>query len=218
MKPMVFALFALLAFCPARAADVSERLTGILLVARAELPDSSFRDSVVFVTNQSKVGPVGLIVNKPTPTPISELFPAIENLAQLDDKVYFGGPFSPDLVSFLFRAETKPAQLGVMEVFAGVYFSSNHDLLVELLRRDKPMAGLRIFRGHARWEPAQAAPERPQQPAQPRHRMDRVRRLAEERVQRPRQQQRQHQAELRVAEIRGHQSSMPRCAGTPASK
>jgi len=159
MKPMVFALFALLAFCPARAADDAKRLTGILLVARAELFDSSFRDSVVFVTNQSKVGPVGLIVNKPTPTPISELFPAIENLAQLDDKVYFGGPFSPDLVSFLFRAETKPAQLGVMEVFAGVYFSSNHDLLVELLRRDKPMAGLRIFRGHARWEPGQLEAE-----------------------------------------------------------
>jgi len=155
MQRWFCALFVVFSICAAPAADDVKRMTGILLVARAELPDPSFRDSVVFVTNQSKLGPVGVIVNKPTKIPVSRLFPEIEQLAQLDDKVHFGGPSAIDSVSLLFRADKTPVHVGVMEVFSGVYFSVNQDLLVELLRRDKPMAGLRIFLGHSSWEPGQ---------------------------------------------------------------
>jgi putative transcriptional regulator len=155
MQRWFWALFALFSFCAVPAADDVKRITGVLLVARAELPDPNFRDSVVFVTNQSKLGPVGVIVNKPTIIPVSRLFPDIEKLAQLDDKVHFGGPLATDSVSFLFRADEAPAHAGVMEVFSGVYFSVNQELLAELLRRDKPMAGLRIFLGHSSWGPGQ---------------------------------------------------------------
>src|SRR5689334_20538619 len=147
MRRLFCAVFVLFAFSAASAyaADDVKRMTGLLLVARAELPDSNFRDSVVFVTNQSGTAPVGVIVNKPTGTTVASLFPDIGTLEQLDDKVHFGGPAARDMLSFLFRADDPPTHPGVMEVFAGVYFSTNYDLLVELLHRDKPMAGLRIF-------------------------------------------------------------------------
>lgn len=47
-------------------ADDGEPLTAILLNARAELPDSNFRDSVVLVMNNIGPAPGGLIINRPT--------------------------------------------------------------------------------------------------------------------------------------------------------
>src|SRR5262245_52863722 len=50
-------------------------MTGLLLVARAELPDLDFRHSVIFVTNQSGNAPVGIIINKPTRITVSSSSP-----------------------------------------------------------------------------------------------------------------------------------------------
>lgn len=49
-------------------------MTAIFLVARSELPDPNFADSVVLVMNNLGPGPVGLIINRPTKIPVSELF------------------------------------------------------------------------------------------------------------------------------------------------
>ena len=64
----------------------------ILIVARDHLPDSNFADSIVLVMNNLGPGPFGIIINRPMPIPVSRLFPDIERLAQVRDRVYFGGP------------------------------------------------------------------------------------------------------------------------------
>ena len=138
-------------------ADNTKPLTTILLVARAELPDSNFRDSVVLVMNNIGPAPAGVIINRPTRIAVSHLFPDLERLAQLNDKLYFGGPVEIALVSFLFRADT-PLEHAT-QVLDGVYFSTNRELLRKLLGRDKPMGGLRIFIGHSGWAPGQLEAE-----------------------------------------------------------
>jgi putative transcriptional regulator len=138
-------------------ADDTKRLTAILLVARAELPDSNFKDSAVLVMNNIGPAPAGVITNRPTRIAVSRLFPDFERLAQLDDKLYFGGPVEIASVSFLFRADTPPEH--ATEVLDGVYFSTNRELLRKLLGRDKPMDGLRIFIGHSGWAPGQLEAE-----------------------------------------------------------
>jgi putative transcriptional regulator len=158
MTKLFCMLLALITSFATLAAD-AKGMTGLLLIARAEMPDSNFREAVVFVTNQSGNAPVGVIINKPSRITVASLFPDIDNLAQLDDRVHFGGPVAPDMLSFLFRADETPAHPGVMEAFPGVHFSTNYNLLVELLRRREPMAGLRIFRGHSRWDPGQLESE-----------------------------------------------------------
>src|SRR6266496_3831720 len=70
-------------------ADNAKPATTILLVARTELPDSNFKDAVVLMMNNLAPAPAGLIINRPTRIPVSELFPEVKGLAQLDDKVYF---------------------------------------------------------------------------------------------------------------------------------
>jgi len=138
-------------------ADKAKPLTTILLVARAELPDSNFKDSVVLVMNNIGPAPVGVIVNRPTRIAVSHLFPDLERLAQLNDKLYFGGPVEIAAASFLFRADTPPED--ATQVLDGVYFSTNRELLRKLLDRDKPMDGLRVFIGHSGWTPRQLAAE-----------------------------------------------------------
>ena len=93
--------------------------------------------------------PAGVIINRPTRIPVSRLFPEIEQLAHVDDKVYFGGPVQIEAVSFLFRADKTPEDAS--QVLDGVYISSNRELLHKLLSRDKPMEGLRIFVGFSGW-------------------------------------------------------------------
>src|SRR6516162_9073172 len=139
------------------AAEDTKRLTAILLVAKGELRDPNFADSVVLVMNNLGPSPVGLVVNRPTEIPVAHLFPDLKRLAPLRDKVYFGGPVDIESVWFLFRA-AKPPQHAV-QAFAGIYLSSSRELLQQLLGREKPLEGLRIYIGHSGWAPGQLEAE-----------------------------------------------------------
>lgn len=101
--------------------------------------------------------PVGIIINRPMPIPVSQLLPDLKHLAQVRDKVYFGGPVSFGSVWFLFRAPKPPEH--AIQACDGVYLSADRKLLLQLLGRDKPMDGLRIFVGHAGWAPGQLEAE-----------------------------------------------------------
>jgi len=154
------ALFALLLNSgPSWPASIPDEkpVTAILLIARDGLPDSIFADSIVLVMNNLGPAPVGIVINRPTPVPVSSLFPELERLAQVHDKVYFGGPVDFGSVWFLFRAATQPEH--AIQAFDGVYLSADRQLLLQLLGRDKPMDSLRIFVGHAGWAPGQLEAE-----------------------------------------------------------
>jgi putative transcriptional regulator len=144
------------ASCPTVAED-RKSLTAILLVARGELRDPNFADSVVLVMNNLGPAPIGLVVNRPTEIPVARLFPDLKRLAPLHDKVYFGGPVELASVWFLFRAARAPEH--AVQAFGNIYLSANRDLLLQLLGRDKPMDNLRIFIGHSGWGPGQLEAE-----------------------------------------------------------
>jgi len=139
------------------AADNAKPLTTILLVAKEEIRDPNFKGSVVLAMNNIAPAPIGVIINRPTKIAVSQLFPDVERLARLDDKVYFGGPVGLEMVSFLVRADAAPEN--ATEVVDGVYISTNRELLRKLLDRDKPMQGLRIFIGYSGWAPGQLEAE-----------------------------------------------------------
>ncbi len=139
------------------AADNAKPLTTILLVAKEEIRDPNFKGSVVLAMNNIAPAPIGVIINRPTKIAVSQLFPDVEQLAHLDDKVYFGGPVGLEMVSFLVRTDAAPEN--ATEVVDGVYISTNRELLRKLLDRDKPMEGLRIFIGYSGWAPGQLEAE-----------------------------------------------------------
>jgi putative transcriptional regulator len=149
----------LLSFGPSWPASTPDAkpLTAILLVARDDLPDSIFSDSIVLVMNNLGPAPVGIIINRPMPIPVSRLFPDLKRLAPVPDQVHFGGPLDFESVWFLFRAAKPPEH--AIQACDGVYLSADRQLLLQLLGRDKPMDSLRIFVGHAGWAPGQLEAE-----------------------------------------------------------
>lgn len=138
-------------------ADNVRPLSAILLVARAQLSDPDFKDSIVLVMNNVGPTPVGVILNRPTSARVSRLFPDLGRLAQLQDKVYFGGPVEIWSVWFLLRSDTQPEH--ALRVLDGVYVSADPQLLRRMLERDRPMDGLRIFVGHSVWARGQLQAE-----------------------------------------------------------
>ena len=154
---LLCALVILLAPFVVSSAEDPAHLTAILLTARGQLPDPDFADSVVLVMNNLGPAAVGVIVNRPTHVSVAELFPGNKRLAQLHDKVFFGGPVELDTVWFLFRAAKPPKH--AIRTFGDTWLSADRDLLVTLLARDKPMDDLRIFLGHSGWAPGQLEAE-----------------------------------------------------------
>ena len=137
--------------------DDAQPMKSILLVARKSLPDPYFRDSVVLVTRSGGLAPVGVIVNRPTDVPLSRVFPDIERLRLGEGKLFFGGPVMPEQLVVVFRAAVRPTE--AIEVLEGVYMSPSGELMRELLGRENPVGGLRVFAGHAGWAPGQLESE-----------------------------------------------------------
>jgi len=159
-RQLAAALCALLFACGTSwptAAEDAKPPTAILLVAHIPTDDPYFSDSIVLVMNNLGPAPIGLIVNRPTRMAVAELFPDVQRLASLHDKVYFGGPVEFDTVWFLFRAPAPPAH--AVRAFDGICLSADRGLLLRLLAREKPMDGLRIYVGHAGWGPGQLEAE-----------------------------------------------------------
>lgn len=132
-------------------------LTAILITARDGLTDPDFANSIVLVMNNLGPAPVGIIINRPTPVSVSHLFPDLKQLSRLKDRVYFGGPVDVETVWFLVRAVKRPEH--AIPTCDGVYLSADRGLLLQLLGREQPMEGLRVFVGHAGWAPGQLQEE-----------------------------------------------------------
>ncbi len=132
-------------------------MTAMLLVAQDVVFDPNFGGSIVVVMNDLGPAPVGIIINRPMPLTVARFFPKLKRLAQVHDKLYYGGPVEFGTVWYLFRAKTAPAS--AIRVCDGVYVSSDEKLLHTLLGRPNPMEGLRIFVGHAGWAPGQLQAE-----------------------------------------------------------
>ena len=127
-------------------------------MADPALRDPNFRETVVLVSGHRGVaGPIGVIINRPTQTPLALALPSIKSLAELDDKVYSGGPVARQALFYIFRSETRPDD--AIEVAPGVYMDWGGERLKQLLARDKPTEGLRVYAGHAAWAPGQLEAE-----------------------------------------------------------
>lgn len=132
-------------------------MKSILLVARRDLPDPFFRNSVVLIWQSAGRTPVGVIVNRPTDVPLSTLFPDVEGLRTRSERVFFGGPVMPKQLVVLFRAGAPREE--TVEVLDGVYMTTTREIYRELLARENPTEDLRVFAGYAGWAPGQLEAE-----------------------------------------------------------
>ncbi len=124
----------------------------ILLVATPDLLDPNFAHTVVLVLFPSGAGPLGVILNRPTPVTLKEAFPEEPRLRERADPLFFGGPVRTTALMFLFRGSA--AAEGAFPVLEDLFLSGNGDLLDRILAA--PQGGVqRYFLGYSGWAPVQ---------------------------------------------------------------
>jgi len=126
---------------------------GHLLIATRELPGPFFAETVVLLLNYSAQGALGLVINRPTETLLSEVLPETAQLSQRRDRVYIGGPVDAGMMTFLLRADRAPPES--VAVAKGVYATSSPDTLRSVIQSSATADGFHAFVGYSGWGPRQ---------------------------------------------------------------
>lgn len=128
---------------------------GSLLISEPFLEDLNFRRAVVLITEQTELGAVGFILNKPVDMLTGEVVP---DLLQVEFPVFYGGPMEPNSLHFIHTHGN--LMKGCMEVKDGIYWGGDIQEVNELISsgRAKP-ADFRFFLGYSGWAPGQIEDE-----------------------------------------------------------
>lgn len=114
----------------------------ILLIAKPELLDPNFRETVVLVTQTPEASTVGVILNRPTPA----------KHEKTGETLYFGGPVMREVLVALFRAEREPVA-PAFPVLRGVYLTMHPQNIEPLLAQRAD--NYRLYSGFSGWAPGQ---------------------------------------------------------------
>ena len=128
-------------------------LTGLLLVAGPGMLDPNFARSVVLVCRHDADGALGLVVNRPTESPVGEYLPGwVERLCD-PPLVFVGGPVAQAVaVGLGRRLPGAPEPEGWSPISAAVGLV---DLGGSPAQAAGSLAGLRVFAGYAGWSEGQ---------------------------------------------------------------
>lgn len=147
------ALLACLFIIAAAARADNEPAQGMFLIANPELRGTWFSQTVILLIQHDALGTVGVIINRPTEMTAADLLPDVAGVAQLQGKLYLGGPVERYGVTMLVRSDAPPAD--AEHVFADVYASGSQQLLSDVVRGGESAARLRLYAGYAGWAPGQ---------------------------------------------------------------
>ncbi|MBM4125286.1 MAG: YqgE/AlgH family protein [Nitrospira sp.] len=126
---------------------------GVFLVASPILFDPNFRETVILICEHGPEGTLGVIVNRPTDLPLSEVLPHLPVLKGTSYVLFAGGPVQPEEILMLFRISETPADL--KPVMEGIYLGGNLRLLERVITQPQPTETFRAFAGYAGWAPGQ---------------------------------------------------------------
>lgn len=139
----LFALLAVFALCCSFTAAGQVAAEALLLVARPQIQDSLFAQSVVLVTRHGRSPPLGVIVNRPLPRE--------ESGDRNPPTYYLGGPVATQRFAYLYRTG-RPGLTEQMVLRLGddVFFGIS-GTIPEELRSQPATIPHKLFRGFASW-------------------------------------------------------------------
>jgi putative transcriptional regulator len=127
---------------------------GKFLVARRDLPDPNFAQTVVLLIHYDEDdGAMGVIINRQTRLPLSRVFRELKEAEGRTDPVFAGGPVARTDGQGLLRSRTKPDDAD--PIFSDVYLVSTKNLLEKTLRAGTESAKFRLYLGYAGWAEGQ---------------------------------------------------------------
>ncbi len=127
-----------------------ESVRGQLLIAGPGLLDPNFWRTVVLVVEHSEEGALGLVLNRPSETTVSDASSELDELVDPDELLFIGGPVQPSAVIVLAQFEDPgDAALMAFDDVGVVGAGSSHEEL------GAGVLTSRAFVGHAGWGPGQ---------------------------------------------------------------
>jgi len=122
-------------------------------VASPKLGDPNFFRSVVLVVRHNEEGAFGLILNRPSDTPLKHIWDKVSTTpCETDAVIHHGGPCPGPLMAIHteeFLAES--------EVLPNLYFAADKEKLEHLVL--KPSKAARFYAGYAGWQSGQLEAE-----------------------------------------------------------
>jgi putative transcriptional regulator len=123
---------------------------GKLLVVPRQSPDPSFAESVVLLVRYAEDGSVGLMINRQTTLPVSDVLRDLKGSSNYSQPLYAGGPVQVELVQGLLQSAAGPHDAA--HVFGSVYLVSKKVELEKVLAAGKGSKELlRIYLGYCGW-------------------------------------------------------------------
>jgi putative transcriptional regulator len=123
-----------------------ESVRGQLLIAGPTLLDPNFWRTVVLVVEHTEEGALGLVLNRPSETTVGEAVEQLEELVDLTEPLYIGGPVQPSAVIVLAEFEDpSDAAIVTFDDIGVLGTGSSPEELAAGVR------GGRAFVGHAGW-------------------------------------------------------------------
>lgn len=121
---------------------------GKLLVASRGLGDPRFAGTVILLVHYDENGVVGLVLNRRTDVPLSQVLD-LKAAKDRSDPVYIGGPMEPSAAFALFQS---PAKIEKAEnVFGGVYLISDKGLFEKTISARPDPNVFHVYLGYAGW-------------------------------------------------------------------
>lgn len=158
LKAVLFvtALVAPLAALAQGNAQGNEDGDAVLLIAKPELRDPEYRQTVLYVTPTTNDRHIGVIINRPTTRSLSSLFPEHEPSKKVIDPVFFGGPFGQSAVFAVVRAKSNPGG-GSVAFAKDLYFAARVDVVDKIIESTPNDA--RYYVGYVGWRPGELRQE-----------------------------------------------------------
>lgn len=131
-------------------ADEDTVANGIFLIAKPELSDSNFRETVVLITQpEAGGGQLGLIVNRPLAARLSDALPDLGSIPDASQQIYSGGPVAQNRILFLVRSRAAP--VNSLQLLDDVYLTGDVQLPVRISRGEFKAESFRAYVGYAGW-------------------------------------------------------------------
>jgi putative transcriptional regulator len=128
---------------------------GTALVASPELGDPNFARSAVLVLRHDDNGTLGLVINRVTTLAPIEVFPELSPaLDAYAGKLFRGGPVGASRVLYLVTGLGAAVTQGP-EILEDLFVSGDTEQLSQIASLADGANGLRLFAGHAEWQPGQ---------------------------------------------------------------
>ena len=126
-------------------------LAGKLLIAIPNLSDPNFNRSVVLITNHDEDGAMGVILNRPAESTVSDVWDEISpdlDCCDCTESIHIGGPVDGPLIALHTHMGWSDA-----EVFPGIYIAMSRQALNEIVMQDDHR--FKIFSGYSGWSSGQ---------------------------------------------------------------